>query len=287
MKIITDIAEMRRFVAQAKAAGKTVGLVATLGGMHEGHLSLIDAARADCDVVVVSIFLNPTQFGPSEDLAAYPRTPEADHAACDSRGVDVVFAPSVKTIYGGDSLTEIRVRKLSETLCGRSRPIHFTGVCTVVAKLFNIIPAHKAYFGAKDYQQSVVIRRMVADLNAPIEIVVCPTVREGDGLALSTRNKYLSADERGQAAELYGALSMAAEMIRSSRPPAADVIAAIGRHLAERAPLGEIDYVQTVDPDDLTDVQDTDGPLVIALAVRFGGTRLIDNMRVDAPAQAN
>lgn len=284
MKVLREIDDVRGLVTEAKAAGRTVGLVPTMGALHAGHFSLIDAARKDCDVVVVSIFVNPAQFGPTEDLAAYPRTPEADHAGCDARGVDVIFEPDVETIYGGDSLTEIRVRELSETLCGRSRPVHFAGVCTVVAKLFNIVPADKAYFGAKDYQQAAIIKRMAADLNAPVEIVVCPTVRESDGLALSTRNNYLSADERGQAAELYGALSMAAEMIRSSRPPAADVIAAIGRHLAERAPLGEIDYVQIVDPDDLTDVKNTGGPVVIALAVRFGGARLIDNMRVDAPA---
>lgn len=284
MKVLREIDDVRGLVTDAKAARRTVGLVPTMGALHAGHFSLIDAARKDCDVVVVSIFVNPTQFGPTEDLAAYPRTPEADHAGCDARGVDVIFEPDVETIYGGDSLTEIRVRELSETLCGRSRPVHFAGVCTMVAKLFNIVPADRAYFGAKDYQQAAIIKRMAGDLNAPVEIVVCPTVRESDGLALSTRNNYLSADERGQAAELYGALSMAAEMIRSSRPPAADVIAAIGRHLAERAPLGEIDYVQIVDPDDLTDVENTDGPAVIALAVRFGGARLIDNMRVDAPA---
>ena len=287
MKVLREIDDVRGLVTEAKAAGRTVGLVPTMGALHAGHFSLIDAARKDCDVVIVSIFVNPTQFGPTEDLAAYPRTPEADHAGCDARGVDVIFEPDAETMYGAGGLTEVRVLKLSEALCGRSRPIHLAGVCTVVMKLFNIVPADKAYFGAKDYQQAVIVRRMAADLNVPTEVVICPTVRQADGLAMSSRNAYLSADQRGQAAELYGALSMAAAMIRSSRPPAADVIAAIGRHLAERAPLGEIDYVQIVDPDDLTDVENTDGPVVIALAVRFGGARLIDNMRVDGPAQAN
>ncbi len=281
MKTIRDIAKMRSFVEAAKTAGKTVGLVPTLGGLHEGHFSLIAAAKRDCDVVVVSIFLNPTQFGPNEDLSAYPRTEEADRAACDSLGVDAVFGPAVETMYDQARLTEVRVSRLTDTLCGAKRPIHFAGVCTVVAKLFNIIPAGKAYFGAKDYQQSVVVRRMVADLNIPIEIVVCPIVREADGLAMSTRNEYLSAEERSQATALYGSLEMAAAMIGESHPPAADVLAAVREYLADHAPLGEIDYAQMVDPDDLADVVTTERPVVIALAVRLGRARLIDNMRVD------
>ena len=286
MKIIHTIDEVRTRVTEAKIAGKTVGLMPTLGGMHEGHFSLIDAARRDCDVVVVSIFLNPTQFGPNEDLSAYPHAPEADHAACQARGVDVVFSPSVETMYNGDGLTEVRVHELSETLCGRSRPTHFAGVCTVVLKLLNIIPAQKAYFGAKDYQQAAIIKRMAADLNVPIEIVVCPTVREADGLAMSSRNAYLAPDERKQAAALYESLQMAAEMVRTSRPPGEDVIAAIRQHLATHAPAGQIDYVQIVNPQTLADVEDTGQPIVLALAVRFGKARLIDNLSVDAAGQA-
>jgi len=286
MKTFTDISEMRRFIEQARAAGKTVGLMPTLGGMHKAHFSLVDAARADCDVVVVSIFLNPTQFGPNEDLDAYPRTLEADCAACEARGVDAVFAPSVEAMYGQGGLTEVRVKELSETLCGRHRPIHFAGVCAVVLKLFNIVQPHKAYFGAKDYQQATVIRRMVADLNVPVEIVVCPIVREADGLAMSTRNQYLNAEQRRQAAALYGSLQMAAEMIHASRPPAEQVAAAIRDYLASHAPLGQIDYVQIVNPDTLADVETTDAPVVIALAVQFGAARLIDNVRVDTGAAA-
>ena len=278
MKIIHDIDEVRTLVTAAKAAGKTVGLMPTLGGMHEGHFSLIAAARRDCDVVAVSIFLNPTQFGPGEDLAVYPRSPEADRAACEARGVEVVFEPTVEAMYAGGGSTEVRVKGLTETLCGWSRPIHFAGVCTVVNKLFNIIPAHKAYFGAKDYQQAAVIKQMVADLKIPIEIVVCPIVRETDGLAILSRNANLSEPERQQATALYGALRLAEARIRSSHPPAAEVIAAIREHLAAEAPDGQIDYVQIVNPQTLADVEETGQPIVMALAVQFGKARLIDNL---------
>jgi len=281
MKIVGDIEEIRTFVERAKAAGRTVGLVPTMGALHAGHYSLIDAARGDCDVVVVSIFVNPTQFGPSEDLAAYPRTLEADHAGCEARGVDIIFEPDTETMYGVGGLTEVCVKELSETLCGGSRPVHLAGVCTVVAKLFHIVPAQKAYFGAKDYQQAAVIRRMAADLNFPVEVVVCPTVREADGLAMSSRNGYLSPAERRQATALLGSLKLAAEMIRTSAPAAPRVIEAIRQHLAEQAPAGEIDYVQIVDPTDLADVQNTDPPVLIALAVKFGRARLIDNVVLD------
>jgi pantoate--beta-alanine ligase len=287
MKIIRNITEMREFAEQAKAAGKTVGLVPTLGGMHDGHISLIDAAMAECDEVVVSIFLNPTQFAPTEDLDAYPLTPESDHKACEARGVAAIFEPSPEEMYGDGAVTQVIVSELTETLCGRSRPIHFAGVCTVVSKLFNIIPAQKAYFGDKDYQQAAVIRRMVADLNIPVEIVTCPIVREADGLAMSSRNANLSADERKQATALYGALQMAAEMIAAEHPPAEQIVAAIREYLGERAPLGEIDYAQIVDPETLADVVSTERPVQIALAVQFGRARLIDNMRVDPGGVVN
>ncbi len=284
MKIISDIEPMRAFVNDAKAAGKVVGLMPTLGGMHEAHFSLIDRARRECDVVVVSIFLNPTQFCPTEDLSAYPRTSEADRAGCEARGVDAVFAPDVATMYGQGGLTEVTVNGLSQTLCGRSRPTHFAGVCTVVAKLFHIIPADRAYFGAKDYQQVAIIRQMVSDLNFPIEIVTCPTVREPDGLAMSSRNASLSAAEREQAPALHSALLLAAETIRKAHPPAEEVIAAIIANLSDRAPDGQIDYVQIVDPQTLADVEQTGRPVLVALAVKFSGARLIDNMLVDGPS---
>jgi pantoate--beta-alanine ligase len=284
MNIIKDIEQMRAFVNDAKAAGRIVGLVPTLGGLHEGHFSLIDRARRECDVVVVSIFLNPTQFGPGEDLTSYPCSPDADHAGCQAHGVHAVFAPDVATMYGQGGLTEVMVSRLSDTLCGRSRPTHFAGVCTVVAKLFNIIPAHRAYFGAKDYQQAAIIKQMVADLNFPIEIVLCPTVREPDGLAMSSRNANLSAAEREQAPALHAALLLAADTIRKTRPPADEVIAAIVAHLSARAPDGQIDYVQIVDPATLADVEQTGRPVLVALAVKFGAARLIDNILVDGPS---
>jgi pantoate--beta-alanine ligase len=193
----------------------------------------------------------------------------------------MIFAPDVGTMYGQDCLTEVRVKELSATMCGRDRPVHFAGVCTVVAKLFNIIPAHKAFFGAKDYQQAVIIRRMGADLNFPIEIVVCPTVREADGLALSSRNAYLSPQQRKQASALYASLKMADEMIRREHPPAGQVISAMQEHLAANAPDGRIDYMQILDPHTLRDVENTEQPVLVALAVKLGKARLIDNILVD------
>ncbi|MHC4294842.1 MAG: pantoate--beta-alanine ligase [Planctomycetota bacterium] len=282
MKVSETIEEIRHLVAdEAKAGGRSIGLVPTMGGMHEGHLSLIEAAVSACDFVVVSIFVNPTQFAPGEDLASYPRTPEADLAACERLGVDAVFAPSVETMYGEGSLTKVAVAQLSGTLCGAQRRGHFVGVCTVVAKLFNIVHPDKAFFGAKDFQQAVIIRRMVRDLNFPVDIVICPTVREDDGLAMSTRNKYLTAPQRTEATALYGALQTGAKLIRDSHPPAGQIIVAMRDHLAANAPQGEIDYVQVVDPETLCDVEATDRPVLLALAVRIGDARLIDNTLVD------
>ncbi len=282
MNVAKTIEDIRRLVGEARGAGKSVGFVPTLGGMHEGHFSLIKAAREACDFVVVSIFVNPTQFGPGEDLASYPRTPEADLRTCEQLGVDAVFVPAAEVMYGSGCLTEVSVRQLSETLCGARRAGHFTGVCTVVAKLFNIVTADKAFFGAKDYQQCVVVRRMVRDLNFPIEIVVCPTVRESDGLAMSTRNAYLTDAQRTQGTALYEALQMGADLIRTSHPPAREVVAAIRDYLSAHASEGQIEYVQIVDPDLLCDVETTDAPVLIALAVRIGSARLIDNTLVDA-----
>ncbi|MDY6913965.1 MAG: pantoate--beta-alanine ligase [Planctomycetota bacterium] len=284
MKVVKTIEDARRAVREARAAGKRIGLVPTMGALHAGHLSLIDAAAADCDFVAVSIFVNPTQFGAGEDLAAYPRTPEADLAACRARGVELVFMPAAEAMYPDGELTTVSVRDLCRSLCGRSRPGHFDGVCTIVAKLFNIIQPQAAYFGAKDFQQAVVIRRMAADLNFPVEIVVCPTVREPDGLAMSSRNAYLSPAHRSQAVALYESLQLGAKMIRRSRPPAPQVVAAVREHIAAHAPDGEIDYIQIVDPETLKDVETPEGAALIALAVKFGDARLIDNMLVDADA---
>jgi len=282
MNAVETIEDVRTSGGRAAAEGKVIGLVPTMGALHEGHFSLIEAARTQTDFVVVSIFVNPTQFGANEDLSSYPRTPEADLAACEQHGVDLVFSPPVEAMYPSGSLTEVTVRQLSETLCGRRRPGHFGGVCTVVAKLLNIVRPEKAYFGAKDFQQAVIIRRMVRDLDFPVEIVVCPTVREADGLAMSTRNAYLTPQQRLQAAELSRSLRLGQDMIRKHHPLSEEVIAAIGEHLSGNAPDGEVDYIQVVDPEWLTHVERTDAPVLIALAVRFGAARLIDNMLVDS-----
>jgi pantoate--beta-alanine ligase len=277
--IANTIKDIRRHVASARSEGKTIALVPTMGALHEGHASLFQAAAA-CDFVVASIFVNPTQFGPQEDLARYPRSPQADLALCRDNGVHAVFMPETEEMYPPGWLTEVSVGKLDANLCGRSRPGHFTGVATVVAKLFNIVAPDKAFFGAKDYQQTVVIRRMTLGLNYPVEIVVCPTVRHGDGLAVSSRNTYLSAEHRKQATSLWGALEMVASLIRRRRPPTEEVVATIREHLATHAPEGVVDYIQIVDPADLTDVRTTKRAVLVALAVNFGTTRLIDNVLV-------
>jgi pantothenate synthetase len=334
-----------------------------MGALHDGHASLIDAAAKSCGFVVVSVFVNPTQFAPTEDLAVYPRTPQQDLELCRRHGVNLVFMPTAEVMYptptvartpvpsdprarcprysragrpcydsepsdpqagrpcydsepsdaqagrpcydsepsdpragrpchdSGPSdappqpayaaVTEVTIKSLSGVLCGRSRPTHFAGVCTVVAKLFNIVGPDKAFFGAKDFQQATIIRRMAADLNFPVEVVVCPTVRESDGLARSSRNVYLTPTERRQAPALYQALTLGRDLILREHPPAEAVIAAMMRHLAKAA-SGQIDYLEIVDPQSLSGVQTTDKPVVIALAVRFGRARLIDNIAVDA-----
>ncbi len=278
MEVFKTIAEIRSRLA-SETRQRRIGLVPTMGALHEGHFSLIDAARGECDLVVVSIFINPTQFGPGEDLDAYPRTPEEDLAACRSRGVDVVFAPMVEEMYPDEPLTEVNVKDLDRRLCGASRPGHFTGVCTVVAKLFGIVAPDAAYFGAKDYQQSVIIRRMVRDLNFPVEIRVCPTVREEDGLAVSSRNSYLTDRQRRQAPQLYRSLQLARDMIEKDHPLAGRVVEAVREHLGKNAPDGEIDYVRIVDPDTLRQVEETNRPVLVALAVKLGNARLIDNIK--------
>ena len=287
MKTAQTIADVRQIVAVAKSGGATVGLAPTMGGLHEGHLSLIDAARGACDFVVVSIFLNPTQFAPGEDLSTYPSSIEADLSACEARGADLVFIPTVETMYpGGAITTSVTVSGLTETLCGPSRPTHFAGVCTVVAKLLNIVLPDKAFFGQKDFQQLVIITRMVDDLDIPVQIVPCPIVRQPDGLAMSTRNQRLSSADRSQAVALHGALELASEQIRESHPPATEIIAAAREHIQANAPDGEIDYIQIIDPQTLRYVETTDRTVLVALAVKFPGARLIDNMLVDSAGQS-
>ena len=285
MKVIRTIDAMRRFVRRAKGEEKLVGFVPTLGGLHEGHFSLFDAAAADCPVVVASIFLNPTQFAPTEDLASYPADERADLAACRAHGVSAAFVPAVAEMYPAgpaQCLTSVAVAKLGEHLCGRSRPGHFAGVCTVVLKLLNIVQPDRAYFGAKDYQQAAIVRRMAGDLNVPAAIVVRPTVREDDGLALSTRNRYLTAEQRGQAAALHAALKLGERMLAAPPVSGAEVAAAMRAYLSEHAPAGNVDYIELVDADTLAPVERPAGRVLVALAVKFERARLIDSLLVDA-----
>ncbi len=286
MEVAKTVAEVRRFVVLARKQAKRIGLVPTMGALHIGHISLIKAAKEDCDVVVVSIFVNPTQFGPNEDFEKYPRPIENDLEICEQHDVDVVFAPTVEQMYPMQNLTWITVDKLTEPLCGRSRPGHFRGVTTVCAKLFNIIQPSVAFFGQKDAQQAIVIKRMVADLNMPLEIVVCPTVREDEGLAISSRNKYLSEQQLQDATNIYKSLCKAREMIESGTRDAGGIIAEM-RGVMGQAPSLEIEYANILDSESLEDVAEVTGGVLIAVAVRVGSTRLIDNIVVDASEQGS
>jgi len=280
MNVAKTIAEIRRCVRDARAAGKTVGLVPTMGALHVGHVSLIEAAAERCDFVVVSIFVNPTQFGPGEDFEKYPRPFEEDLAICAEHGVSAVFAPSPAEMYPQENLTWVGVEKLTAPLCGRSRPGHFRGVTTVCTKLFNIVGCDVAFFGQKDAQQAVVIQRMAADLNMPLEIVVCPTVREDDGLAVSSRNKYLSAEQRKDAAQIFQSLSRCREMVEAGEKDASAIRAEMCGILG-RVPAMEIEYVSIVDAGTLEEIERIGGRVLVAVAVRLGTARLIDNILVD------
>jgi pantoate--beta-alanine ligase len=282
MEHVSTIAGLRERLDAARAAGATVGLVPTMGYLHDGHLSLARAAAEQCDVVVMTIFVNPLQFAPDEDLATYPRDPEGDAAKAEGAGVDVLFVPELNEMYphGRDAvLTGVAVPELSSVMEGVSRRTHFGGVCTVVAKLFNIVGACTAYFGEKDYQQLAIVRRMASDLSFPVDVVGCPIVREPDGLAMSSRNVYLSDEERAVAPVLQRALRLGAAAIRSGTTNA-DEVRTLMRGEIQAAPLGELDYVEVADPD-------TQAPLSVASrdarlfgAVRFGRARLIDNVGV-------
>ena len=254
-----------------------LGLVPTMGALHAGHLSLVSAAKAQCDAVAVSIFVNPTQFGPSEDFAKYPRSFESDCAALDKGGVDFVFAPTVGEMYSRDETTWVTVEGLSEKLDGRSRPGHFRGVTTVVAKLFHVIEPDAAFFGQKDAAQVAVIRRMVRDLNFPLEIVVCPIIREPDGLAMSSRNVYLSPEDRRRALVLSRALQRVEKEFRAGQRTAAQLREA-GRAVVVQEPGVRLDYFEIVDPDTLDPIDPIAGKALAAVAAYVGATRLIDNV---------
>jgi pantoate--beta-alanine ligase len=277
MQILRTVAEARSFVFAHRGAGRRVGLVPTMGALHAGHLALMGAAADHADVVVASIFVNPTQFGPEEDLETYPRDTAQDLAKAEDAGCHAVFLPSVEVMYGPGAATTVAVPALAEHLCGRSRPTHFAGVCVVVLKLFNIIGCDVAVFGQKDYQQLAIIRRMVRDLNIPVEIVGHPIVRSPDGLALSSRNAYLSTEQRVAAVGLSDALRRVGDAWRSGQTDAGALRAMVVQRL-EAAKGGRIDYVEVCDPDDLAILS---GPIaggcLVAVAVFFGETRLIDN----------
>ena len=279
MQVTNTIEKTRELVNNWKKGGKTIGLVPTMGYLHEGHASLIRRCREENDIVVVSDFVNPTQFGPNEDLEAYPRDFDHDSALCESIGADLIFCPSPAEMYH-DPHAFVSIDTLSDTLCGKTRPIHFKGVCTVVSKLFNIVKPNRAYFGQKDAQQLAIIRRMVRDLNMDIEIVGCPIVREEDGLAKSSRNTYLNEEERKAALILSKAVFLGKKMVEDGETSAAAVKEAMIKKI-ESEPMAKIDYVEAVDGLSMQPVEEIKAPVLVAMAVYIGKTRLIDNFIVE------
>ena len=281
MRVIRSIQEMYKLSESARKEGKIIGFVPTMGYLHEGHLSLIRIARKRCDLLVVSIFVNPTQFGPNEDLNSYPRDFERDSKLCEKEGVDVIFAPTAEEMYPDGYSTWVEVKgPVTEVLCGAFRPGHFRGVTTVVAKLFNIVQPHFAVFGQKDAQQLVVIKKMTRELNFPVEIVAAPTVREKDGLAMSSRNEYLNENERKVAPKIYQSLILAKNMLlRGERDT--EKIKNEMRKFLENAKLIKVQYIDIVDADTLEPLKNARGRVMVALAAFLGKARLIDNIIVD------
>jgi pantoate--beta-alanine ligase len=277
VRIIQDPAEMQRISEDERRQGKFLGLVPTMGALHEGHLSLIRRCRAENDLAIMSLFVNPAQFNRRDDLERYPRDLEGDSRMARAAGVDIIFAPTVEGMYPDAYTTHVTVERLTERWEGASRPGHFRGVATVCAKLFTICRPHRAYFGQKDYQQSLVVRRLAADLNLGLEIVVLPTVREADGLALSSRNVLLSPEERRQATLLSQALFQAQKAVRSGERDASRLAAAIEARI-QSAPLARLDYVGVCDPERLEPLREITGKAVAIVAASFGATRLIDNV---------
>lgn len=279
MEIITTIENIRSIVNHWKDKGYFIGFVPTMGYLHDGHAALIDQARNDNDKVIVSIFVNPTQFGENEDLNSYPRDINRDKSLCESHKADIIFSPTSDEMYH-DRKAFVNIVELSDTLCGISRPIHFKGVCTVITKLFNIIQPTNAYFGEKDAQQLAIIRKMVYDLNFPVNIIGVPIVRESDGLAKSSRNTYLSKEERKAATILYKAVQMGKQTIK--RGASADSIINTITEIINTEPLAKIDYVSVVDANTMQPVHEITSPVLVAMAVYIGSTRLIDNFSFDA-----
>ena len=284
MLVTSDIGEVRRAVAAARSENRRIGCVPTMGALHAGHLSLMERARGEAEFVAVTIFVNPTQFGPQEDLSRYPRPLESDLKACRDAGVDVVFIPSAEEIYPNGFSTSVTVEGLSTVLEGASRPGHFRGVATVVLKLLNIVQPDVAFFGQKDFQQQAVIRRMARDLDLPVEIVVCPTIREPDGLALSSRNTYLSRDERRSALALQESLRLADERLRGGARDLPSICESMRAVMAAK-PHVTPDYAVIVDPESLSLLTELQARMVVLVAARVGSTRLIDNTIVELKSQ--
>jgi pantoate--beta-alanine ligase len=280
MKVAKTIKSVRNLVKAARRKGKRIGFVPTMGALHIGHISLIKKAKQQTDFVVVSIFVNPTQFGPSEDFKKYPRTIKSDLAICRKAGVDVVFAPSSQEMYPDENLTWVNIEKLTEPLCGKYRPGHFRGVATVCAKLFNIVAPDVAFFGQKDAQQAIIIKRMVADLNMPLKIVVCPTVRQADGLAVSSRNQYLTRQQKKDATFLYRALKKTESLIKQGTKRSKTVIGE-AKKVLKQVPSIKIEYISIVNAQTLQELDKITGRVLIAVAVKIGSTRLIDNILID------
>jgi len=281
MKIITTVAKMQAFAKKLKKKGRTIGFVPTMGYLHEGHAALLHQCRKDNDITVLSIFVNPTQFGPNEDYRRYPRNKKHDEMLAKKEKVDIIFYPSIKEMYPTGYLTYVLVEKITEGLCGHSRPGHFRGVATIVAKLINAINPNVLYLGQKDAQQVAVITQMVTDLNWPTRICVVPTVREKDGLALSSRNSYLSTQERRQAVSLYQALCHAKVLISAGQKDTRVIVQEISKMIRKNS-LAKIDYVSCVNVKTLTPVKKIKGNVLVALAVFIGKTRLIDNILISA-----
>jgi pantoate--beta-alanine ligase len=279
VQITSTIAETRQAVAGARAAGKRIGLVPTMGALHAGHASLLRAARAETGFVVATIFVNPTQFGPNEDFHRYPRPLEKDVAVCEAEGVDLIFHPEPATLYPPGFSTYVEVHGLQDVLCGGSRPGHFRGVATVVLKLFTIVQPDVAYFGQKDAQQARLLVQMVRDLDLPVEMRICPIVREPDGLALSSRNQYLDATQRRNATVLYRALEEIRSRVVAGKRRAAPLLDA-ARDMIAATPGAKLDYIEAASWETLDPLDELHGDVLIALAVYFGTTRLIDNLRV-------
>jgi len=280
MQLTRTIEDARSRIKVARSQGKKIGLVPTMGALHIGHTSLIDRAVKETDYVVVSIFVNPTQFGAGEDFEKYPRPIEADLKICEEHNVDLVFNPGPEEIYQDENITWVNVEKLTEPLCGRNRPGHFRGVTTVCAKLFNIITPDIAYFGQKDAQQAIVVKRMSADLNMPLEIVICPTVREPNGLAISSRNQYLSDQQRKDATLIYKSLQKCQQMIESGTRDTHKIISQM-QQILEQEPSIKIEYISIVNADSLRDIDEAKGKILAAVAAKIGPARLIDNILID------